>query len=54
MSSFLRCAQAAFVGFLLFLQSAVVLAERRPWDEAAFRAAQAAGKPILVDVYAVW
>lgn len=26
----------------------------QPWNEAAFLAAQAAGKPILVDIYADW
>jgi thiol:disulfide interchange protein len=26
----------------------------QPWNEKAFQAAQAAGKPVLVDVYASW
>jgi hypothetical protein len=29
-------------------------AEPRPFDAKAFAAAQAAGKPILVDIYATW
>jgi hypothetical protein len=33
---------------------ALVLAASKPWDDKAFRAAQAEGRPILVDVYARW
>ncbi|MFM9967797.1 MAG: hypothetical protein ACKVQK_05240 [Burkholderiales bacterium] len=29
-------------------------AEPQNYDEKAFRAAQAAGKPVLVDIYASW
>lgn len=35
-------------------QASLAFAAPRPWDEKAFRAAQAAGKPILVDIYADW
>jgi thiol:disulfide interchange protein len=45
---------AAITATVLLLQGALALAAPTPWDAAAFRAAQAAGKPILVDVYADW
>lgn len=45
---------AAFAGAALLLASAAQAAEQRPFDRAAFEAAQAAGRPILVDVYADW
>ena len=45
---------AAFAGAALMLASAAQAAEQRPFDRAAFEAAQAAGLPILVDVYADW
>jgi thioredoxin 1 len=31
-----------------------VAADKKPFDQKAFEAAQAAGKPILVEVYAPW
>lgn len=45
---------AAFAAAALMLGSAAQAAEQRPFDRAAFEAAQAAGRPILVDVYADW
>lgn len=45
---------AALAGAALMLASAAQAAEQRPFDRAAFEAAQAAGRPILVDVYADW
>ena len=41
---------AALVG----LSALPAQAASQPWNEKAFLAAQAAGKPILVDVYASW
>ena len=38
----------------LSLPAAFAYAAPQPWDEKAFQAAQAAGKPVLVDVYATW
>lgn len=39
----------------LFLASTLSLAaEPRPYDPSAFKAAQAAGKPILVEIHADW
>lgn len=45
---------ATLAGAALLLASAAQAAEQRPFDRAAFEAAQAAGRPILVDVYADW
>ena len=49
---------SGFVSFLatalLALPAALALAAPQPWDEKAFQAAQAAGKPVLIDVYASW
>ena len=39
---------------LLALPAALAFAAPQPWDEKAFQAAQAAGKPVLIDVYATW
>ena len=54
MSRMHRYSLAAFAALLLAFHSAVALAAPQAWDETAFRAAQAAGKPILVDIYADW
>jgi thioredoxin 1 len=47
-----------FASFLaaaaLALPAALAFAAPQPWDEKAFQAAQAAGKPVLIDVYARW
>lgn len=45
---------AAFAVAALILGAPAHAAEQRPFDRAAFEAAQAAGRPILVDVYADW
>jgi thioredoxin 1 len=39
---------------LAAMYAGVASAAPQPWNEAAFLAAQAAGKPILVDIYADW
>lgn len=39
---------------LVSLTTLPAQAVSQPWNEKAFQAAQAAGKPILVDVYASW
>ena len=39
---------------LIALASTAFAAETRPFDEATFKALQAAGKPVLIDVYADW
>jgi thiol:disulfide interchange protein len=54
MSCIQRYSLAAFAALLLAFQSALALAAPQAWDETAFRAAQAAGKPILIDIYADW
>lgn len=38
---------------LLWLPEAAFAAPQ-PWDQKAFQAAQAAGKPALVEIYASW
>lgn len=38
----------------LFVATATLAAETKPFDQATFDALQAANKPILVDVYADW
>lgn len=38
----------------LLLTSAAYAQEKKPFDRAAFEAAQAGGKPILIDVSASW
>jgi len=43
-----------FAAGLLALSAVLACAAPQPWDEKGFQAAQAAGKPILVDVYANW
>lgn len=48
--NFLRFCAASLVAMYAGLASAAP----QPWNEAAFLAAQAAGKPILVDIYADW
>ncbi len=42
----------AFIAGLFFVAAAV--AAGKPFDQAGFEAAQAAGKPILVEVHADW
>ncbi len=49
----LRSASAALAG-LLFMLSPALGGELRPWDAAAFDAAQAAGQPVLIHVTAPW
>ena len=41
-------------GFAWLAPQAALSAESARFDAQAFRAAQAAGKPVLVDVYADW
>ncbi len=38
----------------LFVSAGTVMAQHVPFSRAAFDAAQAAGKPILIDIYAPW
>lgn len=45
---------ALFAVLPLFAAEPAAAAERRPFSDAAFDAAQAAGKPILVEVTAPW
>jgi thiol-disulfide isomerase/thioredoxin len=54
--TFLRWGAGLAVAAVLSLGAiaSAVAAERRPYDAAAFQAAQAAGKPIMVEVYAPW
>ena len=39
---------------LVFQASLALAAPPQPWNENAFRAAQAAGKPVLIDIHATW
>lgn len=39
---------------LLMASSAVLAAEPKPFDPSAFKAAQTAGKPIVVEIHADW
>jgi len=39
---------------LLSLSAALAFATPQPWDDKVFQAAQAAGKPVLIDIYATW
>lgn len=39
---------------LLALPAALAFAAPQPWDDKVFQSAQAAGKPVLVDIYASW
>ena len=47
---------AAFVVVATFLSFGAIAsaADKKPFDQAAFEAAQAAGKPILIEVTAPW
>ena len=54
MTSPRRNFMAVLAAAILAFQAAFAFAAPQPWDEKAFQAAQAAGKPILVDVYANW
>jgi len=45
---------AAAVGGTFLIGSLAFAADKKPFDQAAFDAAQAAGKPILVEVTAPW
>lgn len=42
------------VAALLMFAGAAAAYEEKPYEAASFKAAQAEGKPILVDVYAPW
>jgi len=42
------------VAFSLLAAATSFAAETKPFDQATFAALQAAGKPVLVDVYADW
>jgi thiol-disulfide isomerase/thioredoxin len=46
--------QALAISAALAIGPAAVAADSRPFDVKSFEAAQAAGKPILIDVYAPW
>lgn len=39
---------------LVLLPATFAFATPQPWNEKAFQTAQAAGKPVLIDVYASW
>jgi thiol:disulfide interchange protein len=54
MTSSRRSFMAVLAAAVLSFQTAFAFAAPQPWDEKAFQAAQAAGKPILVDIYANW
>jgi hypothetical protein len=54
MSRICRSTINAFAAVIFMLYGAFALAAPQAWNEAAFHAAQAAGKPILVDVFADW
>ena len=54
MTSSRRKFMSVLAAVILAFQAAFALAAPRPWDEKAFQAAQAAGKPILIDIYANW
>jgi thioredoxin 1 len=45
---------AFFTAIALALAVTAHAAETKPFDQATFQALQAAGKPILIDVYADW
>lgn len=45
---------AFFTAIALSLTVTAHAAETKPFDQATFQALQAAGKPILIDVYADW
>ncbi len=45
---------AFFAAIALSLAVTAHAAETKPFDQATFQALQAAGKPILIDVYADW
>ena len=45
---------AFFTAIALSLAVTAHAAETKPFDQATFQALQAAGKPILIDVYADW
>lgn len=49
-----RSFNSVLAAALLSLPAAIAFAAPQPWDDKAFQAAQAAGKPVLVDVYASW
>jgi len=52
--SFVSRVAAFLAAAALALPAAFAFAAPQPWDEKAFQAAQAAGKPVLIDVYARW
>jgi len=49
-----RWFNSALAAALLSLPAALAFAAPQPWDDKVFQAAQAAGKPVLVDIYASW
>lgn len=49
-----RPALAVLGGLALFAASAAQAFESKPYEEASFKAAQAAGKPVIVHVTAPW
>ena len=53
LKKFVKSATAAALIAVALSQSAVAL-ETKPFEAAAFKAAQEAGKPLLVDVFAPW
>jgi len=52
--SFVSGFASVLAAAVLLLPAAFAFAAPQPWDEKAFQAAQAAGKPVLIDVYARW
>ena len=48
------CAALAAFATAISLGSLAAAADKKPFDQAAFEAAQAAGKPILIEVTAPW
>jgi len=49
-----RWFNSALAAALLSLPAALAFAAPQPWDDKVFQAAQSAGKPVLVDIYASW
>jgi hypothetical protein len=49
-----RAVIAVLAAALIALPASLAFSAPQPWDEKAFQAAQAAGKPVLIDVYASW
>lgn len=49
-----RTLAALALGWVTAAATAARAAERAPWTEAAFNAAQAAGRPLIVEIRAPW